>query len=113
MNQESNHSEVLAIEVVFALPDRQELISLTIDAGTTVEAALELSAIGEMFPDEDIANYQAGIWGKPVGRDHVLKDGDRLELYRPLSMDPREARRQLAESGRSMGRSTEDSRDPD
>jgi putative ubiquitin-RnfH superfamily antitoxin RatB of RatAB toxin-antitoxin module len=113
VNREPKDSKRLAIEVVFALPNRQELISLTIEAGTTVETALELSAIGEMFLDEDFARYQTGIWGKPVNRNYFLKDGDRLELYRPLSMDPRDARRQLAESGRSMGQSTEDTRDRD
>ena len=103
MNHESNDPGRLAIEVVFALPARQELISLTVDPGTTVAMAIRQSAIDELFPEEDLANYQAGIWGKPVGRDHPLKDGDRLELYRPLSMDPREARRKLAAAGRSMG----------
>ena len=103
MSHESNDPGRLAIEVVFALPARQELISLTVEPGTTVAMAIRQSAIGDLFPEEDLANYQAGIWGKPVGRDHPLKDGDRLELYRPLSMDPREARRKLAADGRSMG----------
>ena len=103
MNHESNDPDRLAIEVVFALPARQELISLTVDPGTTVAMAIRQCGIGDLFPGEDLADYQAGIWGKPVGRDHPLQDGDRLELYRPLSMDPREARRKLAADGRSMG----------
>jgi len=99
------------IELVFALPDRQEIASLEIDPGTTVEHAISVSRIEERFPDEEFAGFQAGIWGKPVGRDHPLKNGDRLELYRPLLMDPREARRRLAASGLSMGGSTP--KDPD
>jgi hypothetical protein len=63
-----------------------------------------------LFPEGDLANCQAGIWGKPVGRDHRLKDGDRLELYRPLLMDPREARRKLAADGRSMGQPADNPR---
>ncbi len=123
MKHESKDPGRLAIEVVFALPARQELISLTVDPGTTVAMAIRECAIGDLFPEEDLANYQAGIWGKPVGRDHPLKDGDRLELYRPLSMDPREARRKLAAEGRSMGQpadtptresgTVEDARDSD
>ncbi len=101
------------IEIVFALPGRQQLISLTVDPGTTVGMAISLSAIGDKFPDEDISNYQAGIWGKRVNRDHLLQHGDRLELYRSLSMDPREARRKLAASGGTMGQSADRSRDPD
>ncbi len=101
------------IEVVFALPGRQELISLTVEPETTVETAISLSAIGDRFPDEDLSSYEAGIWGKLVNRDHPLEDGDRLELYRPLLMDPRDARRKLALSGDSMGKAVDDTKDPD
>ncbi|MEE8343803.1 MAG: RnfH family protein [Woeseiaceae bacterium] len=110
MNHESKDPGRLAIEVVFALPARQELISLTVDPGTTVAMAIRQCAIGDLFPEEDLENCQAGIWGKPVGRDHPLQDGDRLELYRPLSMDPREARRKLAADGRSMGQPADNPR---
>lgn len=113
MKGESDESELLAVEVVFALPSRQELISLRVKPGTTVDSAIKESAIGEKFPREDLSKCQAGIWGKPVDRDRVLKDGDRLELYRPLLIDPREARRRLAESGESMGRPRGKARDPD
>lgn len=93
----------MAIEIVFAQQSRQELISLKVDTGTTVAMAIEQSAIGDLFPDLDLSACQAGIWGKPVSRDHVLENGDRLELYRALRMDPREARRRLAAVGASMG----------
>lgn len=94
---------MLNIEVVFALPDRQELLALNVDTGTTVEAAIALSAISDRFSGEDLSAYQAGVWGKVVERDYRLQEGDRLELYRPLQMDPRDARRLLAASGGSMG----------
>ncbi|MFQ5547348.1 MAG: RnfH family protein [Woeseia sp.] len=97
----------MKIEVVFALPQRQELILLTVDDGTTVAAAIAQSGVAEKFPDVDISSCQAGIWGNPVGREHLLQEGDRVELYRPLSMDPREARRKLAAIGRSMGRAND------
>lgn len=101
------------IEVVFALPDRQELISLTVDPGTTVEMAISLSAISDKFPQEDLSSCQVGIWGRVVKRDHPLEHGDRLELYRPLLMDPRDARRELAARGDSMGQPAGAARDPD
>ncbi len=101
------------IEVALALPDRQELISLDVDTDTTVEMAISLSAIGDKFPEEDLSTYQTGIWGKLVNRDHPLQEGDRLELVRPLLMDPRDARRQLALSGQSMGKAVDDIKDPD
>jgi uncharacterized protein len=101
------------IEVVFALPDHQVLVALNVDTGTTVEAAVAQSAIGDMFSSEDLSAYQAGVWGKVVERDHRLQEGDRLELYRPLQMDPRDTRRLLAASGGSMGQSRDDTTDRD
>ena len=80
MNHQSNDEVPLTIEVVFALPARQELISLTISPGTTAEMALQQSAIGDLFPDEDFSDYQLGIWGKLVTRSYSLKNGDRLDL---------------------------------
>ena len=103
MNHQPKDEALLTIEVVFALPARQELISLTVSSGTTAEMALQQSVIGDLFPDEDFSDYQLGIWGKLVTRSYSLKNGDRLEIYRPLLIDPREARRALAADGRSMG----------
>jgi uncharacterized protein len=105
----------LAIEVVHALPGQQELIALTVAPGTTVGEAIRQSAIGDRFLGEDLEKCQAGIWGKPVQRDHLVQHGDRIELYRPLRMDPREARRKLAAVGGSMGQADprEDVTDPD
>jgi hypothetical protein len=103
MNHQPKDEAPLTIEVVFALPARQELISVTVSPGTTAEMALQQSAISDLFPDEDFSDYQLGIWGKLVTRSYSLKNGDRLEIYRPLLIDPREARRALAADGRSMG----------
>ena len=55
--------------------------------------SLDRSGIGRHFPETRLDEMQAGVWGRPVERDHVLSDGDRVEVYRPLEMDPREARR--------------------
>ncbi len=96
--------DLIAVEVVFALADRQELIAVTIPADSTVRDAIEASAIASRFPDRDLSSGPVGIWGRLVERDQRLKDGDRVELYRSLKIDPREARRQLAAEGRSMGR---------
>ena len=95
------------------MPGRQELISLKLEPGSTVGTAIDKSEIADLFRDKDIPAFQAGIWGKPVDRDRPLQDGDRVEIYRPLIMDPREARRQLAEIGRSMGQRADRVKDPD
>lgn len=87
----------ICVEVAFARPDRQALIALRVPEGSDVERALLASGIYDRFPSEDLANAPAGIWGRIVPRSHKLSDGDRIELYRPLRMDPREARRRRAE----------------
>ena len=96
------------IEVAFALAERQELIGLEVPSGTTVEMAIDQSGIAALFPEQDLSACQTGIWGKPVPRDRLLKDGDRVELYRPLKIDPREARRKLAALGQSMGKAADE-----
>lgn len=96
--------DAIRVEVVFALPERQSLIAVTLPAGATVAEAIESSGIAGEFPQLDLANYQVGIWGRIVEPGRGLKDGDRIEIYRPLVIDPREARRNLAAEGKSMGR---------
>ncbi len=83
----------MRIEVVFALPDRQVLETLDVEDGATVAEAIARSGIERRFPGVDLSALQAGIWGRPVERSRSLRDGDRVEIYRPLEMDPREARR--------------------
>lgn len=96
--------DAIRVEVVFATPERQVLVVVKLCAGAAVDDAIEAAGIAGDFPDHDLSTYQAGIWGRPVGRDHGLQDGDRIEIYRPLAIDPREARRKLAAEGKSMGR---------
>ena len=94
----------IRIEVVFGLADNQRLIPLKIDAGATVEEAILKSGIADKFPQQRIDSYKVGIWGRAVEKDQSLREGDRIEIYRPLQIDPRDARRQLAEHGGFMGR---------
>lgn len=97
--------ESLSVEVVFALADRQELVTVIVDKGATIADAIARSSIGASFPEWNLEDCAVGIWGCPAARDQRLRDGDRVELYRPLKLDPREARRTLAAQGRSMGTS--------
>ena len=96
-------SAELKIEVVFALPDRQVVKRVMVANGSCVSDAIEQSGIRASFPGIDLSGLETGVWGHPVANSHELRDGDRVEIYRPLLMDPREARRQLAEHGRAMG----------
>lgn len=101
-------ADKLNIEVVFALPNRQKLVELQLDVGATIAEAIEASGLDAEFEDVDFSSCEVGVWSKPQRRDHVLRDKDRVEVYRPLDMDPREARRQLALVGQTMGKGTTD-----
>ena len=98
----------LTVEVVFALPDRQELVAVSLEEGSTVSDAIAQSSIASLFPGWDLGECAVGVWGRLASPDQRLRHGDRVEIYRPLLMDPREARRALAAEGKSMGRSNPD-----
>lgn len=83
----------MQVEIVFALPDRQVLLNVSVPQGATVADVFSASGIARQFPDHDLTVCQVGIWGHPVDRDRLVRDGDRVELFRPLEVDPREARR--------------------
>ncbi|MDJ0711608.1 MAG: RnfH family protein [Woeseiaceae bacterium] len=83
----------IQVELVFALPTRQVLREIWLPSGSTVDDVIARGDLASEFPEQAFDDMQAGIWGHPVGRDHVVRDGDRVELYRPLEMDPKEARR--------------------
>ncbi|TDJ35324.1 MAG: RnfH family protein [Gammaproteobacteria bacterium] len=93
----------IEVEVVYALAERQELLAITMPAGATVAEAIELSGIAGKFPEQDLSACTLGLWGRLTDSDHLLQDGDRIEIYRPLLIEPRETRRQLAAEGKSMG----------
>jgi uncharacterized protein len=94
----------LQVEVVFALRDRQELVTVCLEDGATVADAIERSSVAASFPEWNLGECAVGIWGRAVDREQPLRDGDRIEIYRPLLIDPREARRALAAEGRFMGK---------
>ena len=83
----------MRVEIVFALPERQELFEVAVEEGATIDDVIAKSGLARLFPGQDLRALQAGIWGKVVARDRVVREGDRVELYRPLEIDPKEARR--------------------
>lgn len=90
---------LLTVEVAYALPDRQRIVTLTVPAGTTALDAVKLSGIADDFPEIDPDTADMGIFAKPLDDkalplppDYQLKARDRVEIYRPLLIDPKEAR---------------------
>lgn len=92
-----DNSEKYFIEVVYALPEEQQLITLDVEQGTTVEQAVKLSGILEKYPEIDLSKNKLGIFGKATKAEQELRDKDRVEIYRPLIADPKESRRKRAE----------------
>ena len=92
--------ETINVEVAYAEPDRQLIIPVNVDLGTTVGGAIVQSGIMREFPDLDVENSKVGIFGKVSSMEVQLKDGDRVEIYRPLIADPKEVRRKRAAEGK-------------
>ena len=92
-----------AVEVAYALPGRQDVVRVELAEGMTALDAVEAAGLRELHPELADRSLDLGIFGQPVSPDRMLKNGDRVEIYRPLQADPREARRRRAARGRTMG----------
>jgi len=89
---------VIAVEVVYALADKQKLLRLTVPQGTTVREAALRSGMDNFFPGLNLGTSPLGIFGKAIPKpdERVLEEGERVEIYRPLIADPKEVRKQRA-----------------
>jgi len=96
--------ESINVEVAYALPEKQVIRAVNVDAGTTIGAAIVQSGIMMDFPEleNELEDAKVGIFGKAATMTTVLSDGDRVEIYRPLIADPKEVRRQRAAEGKKM-----------
>jgi len=95
-------SEQIRVEVVYALPAKQELVVVKVAPGTTVRQAIEASGLLEKYPEIDLAKNKLGVFAKLTKPDTVLRDRDRVEIYRPLIADPKQVRKQRAAEGKVM-----------
>ena len=95
----------IAVQVCYARMDRQFLLPLDVATGTTIQQAIERSGIVELAPEIDISVWRVGIYGKLKTLDTVLREHDRVEIYRPLIADPKDSRRRRAnKSGKDGGK---------
>ena len=94
MAEQAPHPRI-RVEVAYAEPDWQFLRALELDAGATVADAIAACGLAVERPLA-LEGLAVGIWSKPCARDRVLQQGDRIELYRPLKADPKDARRRRA-----------------
>lgn len=100
MSETETGFKTINVEVAYAEPDRQVILPVNVDEGTTVGGAIVQSGIMMKFPDLDVEHSKVGIFGKVTAMTTVLQDGDRVEIYRPLIADPKEVRRKRAAEGK-------------
>ncbi len=87
----------ISVFVVYALPDKQEVITIQVPIKCNVGQAIEISGIMQKYGEIDLLKNSFGIYGKIVQLDQVLQEHDRVEIYRPLIVDPMQARRARAD----------------
>ncbi len=100
--------DLITVEVAYALPHEQKIIEVLVEPGTTAFQAAVRSGITRHFPDLDLESAKMGIFGQALGtkglkppKEHELQPGDRVEIYRPLTADPKEVRRKRAEKAKN------------
>lgn len=91
---------LIEVEVVYALPQEQVVVRLELEEGATVEAAICASGLLARYREIDLATQKVGIFGRVVGLEEVLRGRDRVEIYRPLIADPKEARKKRVQGRR-------------
>jgi putative ubiquitin-RnfH superfamily antitoxin RatB of RatAB toxin-antitoxin module len=89
-------ADLITVEVVCATAERQLLRQVNLPAGSQVMTAIELSGILQEMPEVAFDPSRIGVFSRRVAPDEILHDGDRVEIYRPLTLDPKDARRRRA-----------------
>lgn len=95
-------SATIRVQVIYALPEQQDNVTIELPEGATVLQAVEASGLPQKYPDIDLARNKLGVFAKLVKPDQILRDRDRVEIYRALIADPKEVRRQRAAEGKVL-----------
>ncbi|USD65827.1 RnfH family protein [Vibrio sp. SCSIO 43136] len=99
----SSEPNMIHVEVVYALPNEQQVYTLVVEAELTVKEIIEMSGVLERYSEIDLAKNKVGVYSRNVKLDATVRDKDRIEIYRPLLADPREIRRKRAEQAKAAG----------
>ncbi len=97
----SIESEMIHVDVVYALPQEQRVLNLVVDKSMTVEEIIKTSGILSLYPEIDLKENKVGVFSRNVKLDSTVRDRDRIEIYRPLLADPKEIRRKRVEQQRA------------
>lgn len=102
----------ITVEIAYAKPGEQALEAFQVPVGGSVEEAIRRSGFLERFPEIDLGANKVGIFGKATTLKATLSEGDRIEIYRPLIADPKEARKKRAAEGKVMKKGAREAADP-
>ncbi|YCO03089.1 RnfH family protein [Vibrio sp. VNB-15] len=97
----SIESDMIHVEVVYALPQEQRVFNLVVNKQATVEEIIRQSGVLELYSEIDLKKNKVGVFSRNVRLDATVRDKDRLEIYRPLLADPKEIRRKRAEQAKA------------
>ena len=89
-------NKTIKVELVYIEPNKQNVLSVEIPEGSDIRSAISYSGLLEQYPQIDLSVNKVGIFSKLQQLDTILQQGDRVEIYRPLQVDPKEARRRRA-----------------
>lgn len=87
----------ITVEVAYATPEKQQIFVVQVPEGSSIETAIDRSGVLEVFPEIDLLQQKVGVFGKRRNLSDIVRAGERIEIYRPLLIDPKEARRKRAE----------------
>ena len=93
---DENGNKLMLIELIYALPDEQEILTIEVSNDCDIQNAIIQSNILELYPEIDLKVNRVGVFSKVSKLTDTLRDGDRIEIYRPLIIDPKEARKARA-----------------
>ncbi|MGR5095164.1 RnfH family protein [Vibrio maritimus] len=100
----SADSQLIHVEVVYALPQEQRVFQLVVNHESTVEEIIQKSGVLAVYPEIDLSENKVGVFSRNVKLDATVRDKDRIEIYRPLLADPKEIRRKRAEQAKNSGK---------
>jgi len=101
-NNSDEKSNLIDVEVVYALPEEQSLVTVKVAEGTEIKDAIAKSTILEDYPELELDKLEVGIFGKMAKLTQKVRDHDRIEIYRPLIADPKEVRKRRAAEGKRL-----------
>ncbi len=100
----SIESDMIRVDVVYALPHEQRVMNLVVNKNMTVEEIIQTSGLLKLYPEIDLAVNKVGVFSRNVKLDSTVRDRDRIEIYRPLLADPKEIRRKRVEQQRAAAK---------